>query len=259
MDILERHISRWALPNEEILSWIKWDPSVDFDRVVIRSEADIEFTRILNVDVSVVEQERVIKGEVVIDRNMLQIPGFVGFTSAYRPVPESERQICFEVAFVKSEKCVETVSLNTSVIRPVIEIEAEQGIDVSSTVSPVPPATFKLSNKGKARATDLAPFIEFADTGAMTVTIEHTKEKISYDPDTPFAPASEQMVPKFALKGSGNAMLALGFKFKDAIGNDYTTKTVKIPVTKPKKRKAEVPIESILSGQPAMVLAPTGY
>ena len=257
MDILEQHISRWVLPNEEILSWIKWGPSVDFDQVVIRSKADIEFTRILNVDVSVFGQEGVAKGEVIIDRDMLQIPGFVGFTSAYRPVPESERQICFEVAFVKSGKCVETVSLNTSVIRPVIEIEMERGIDVSGTVSPVPPATFKLLNKGKARAMDLAPFIEPTDTGSMTITIEHTKEKIPYDPDTPFAPALEQVVPKFALTGSGNTLLALGFKFKDVIGNDYTTETVTIPVTKPKKRNAEVPIESILSGQPAMVLAPT--
>jgi hypothetical protein len=258
MNILEQHISRWALPNEEILAWIKWDPSVDFDRVVIRREADIEFTRILNVDVSELESKSV-EGKVVIDRDRLQIPGFVGFTSAYRPVPESERQICFEVEFVKNEKQLETVSLKTSVIRPVIAIKVERGIDVSGVVLQVQPAKFRLMNKGNSRATDLAPFIKFADTEAMTVTIEHSKEKVPYDPDTPFVPASEQMVPKFTLIGSGNAMLELGFKFKDSIGNDYTTEIVRIPVTKSEKRKVKVPIESMLSGQSAMVLAPKRY
>lgn len=259
MNILEQHISRWALPNEEILSWIKWDPSVDFDRIVVRTEADIALTRILNVDTSELEPESAVEGEAVIDRDMLQIPGFVGFASTYRLVPESERQIRFEVAFVKNGKRLETVSLKTSVIRPVIVIEMERGIDVSGVVLPVQPATFKLLNRGKAPATDLEPFIEFADTKAMTVTIEYTKEKVPYDPNMPFVSASEQTIPKFALIGSGEALLALGFKFKDSIGNDYTTELVKIPVTKPEKRKVKVPIESMLSGQPAMVLASTRY
>ena len=65
MRILEKHISRWALPNEEILSWIKWDGSIDFDRIVIRSEADIDFKRILNVDASVFDQEKITEGEVI--------------------------------------------------------------------------------------------------------------------------------------------------------------------------------------------------
>ena len=138
-------------------------------------------------------------------------------------------------------------------------IETERGIDVSGTASPVPPATFKLLNTGKARATGVVPFIEFSDTEAMKVTIEHVEEKTPHDLDTPFVHASEQMVPKFALKGSGSVLLAFGFKFRDVIGNEYATEMIKIPVTKPKKKRVEVPIESILSDPPAMALVSTGY
>ena len=72
------------MPNEEIISWIKWDTFADFDQIIVRAEADIEFKRILNVDESVFKQEDIAKGKVVIDRNMLQIPGFVRFTSMYK-------------------------------------------------------------------------------------------------------------------------------------------------------------------------------
>lgn len=254
LNILEQYISRWALPNEEILSWVKWDPSVDFDQVVIRTEADVELTRILNADVSTLVHGGAVEGEIVIGHDMLQIPGFVGFTSAYRLVPESERRICFEVAFVKSGKRLKTVSLNTHVIRPVITIETEHGIDVSDTESPMPPATFNLLNKGKAPPTGFTPFIKLTNAGEMKVTIEHVNEKIPHNPDMPFVRASRQTVPRFALKGSGNALLMLGFKFKDIIGNEYTTETVKINITKPKKKRVEVPIESTLSNQPPIAL-----
>lgn len=259
MTILEQHISRWALPNEEIISWIKWDASADFDQIIIQSEADIEFERILNVDESVLNQEGIVQGKVVIDRNMLQIPGFMGFTSAYKLVPESERQIRFEVDFIKNKRRLEKISLKTSVIRPVIAIESEPGIDVSESMPSIPPATFRLSNKGRAPATDLTPFIEIINADAMTIAIKHTKEKIPHTSDTPFVHASEQMVPKFALKGSGNALFSIGFKFKDAIGNEYTSELVRLTVNKPGRKKVEVPIESILKGQPAMMLVPTRY
>lgn len=259
MTILEQHISRWVLPNEEIISWIKWDASADFDQIVIRTEADIEFNRILNVDESVFKQEGIVEGRVVIDRNMLQIPGFMGFTSAYKLVPESERQICFEVDFIKNKRRLKKIVLSTYVIRPVIVIESEPSIDVSEAMPSMSPATFRLSNKGRAPATDLTPFVELINQDTMTITIKHMKEKIPHAPDTPFVYASEQIVPKFALKGSGNALFSTGFRFKDIIGNEYTSELVKVTVNKPGKKKVEVPIESILKGQPAMLLAPAGY
>ena len=82
---------------------------------------------------------------------------------------------------------------------------------------------------------------------------------VSHSLDTPFVYASEQIVPKFALKGSGSTLLSVGFKFKDIIGNEYTSELVKVAVNKPGRKKLEVPIESILKGQPAMLLAPAGY
>lgn len=259
MYLLEQHISRWALPNEEIISWIKWDDSIDLDQIVIRSEADIEFRRILNVDASVFNQESITKGKAVIDRDMMQIPGFIGFTSVYTVVPENERRLCFEIDFMKNGKVLDTISLNTDVIRPVIAIEMGcSHIDMSYTIMPTPPVTFRLANRGRARAIDLTPFIEFTNTKTMEITIEHTKEKMPYESTTPFAHASEQTVSKFVFKGSGDILFTMGFKFKDAMGNEYTSEQVTVPVLMPEKRKVEIPIESSLEGQPTIVLTPIG-
>lgn len=259
MDILEQHISRWALPKEEIISWIKWDDSADIDQVVIRAEADVEFTRILNVDTSAWEQKSLDDGKVVIGRDKLQIDGFIGFTSVYKLVPDSERQLHFKVDFIKNEKLLKTISLSTDVIRPVIAIEMEHDrIDVSDTTAPMPPAMFRLSNKGRARVTKIAPFIGFINTKTMTITIKHTKEKIPYESTVPFALASEHIVPKFVLKGSGDTLFTMGFKFEDAVGNEYTSELSRIPILKPEKKKVEIPIESKLEGQPTIVLTPIG-
>lgn len=154
---------------------------------------------------------------------------------------------------------MEKVSISTYVIRPVIAIESEPSIDISEAVLPISPATFRLSNKGRAPATDLTPFVELVNPDTMTITIKHMKEKSPHSLDTPFVYASEQIVPKFALKGSGSALLSVGFKFKDIIGNEYTSELVKVAVNKPGRKKVEVPIESILKEQPAMLLAPAGY
>ena len=259
MDILEQHISRWALPKEEIISWIKWDNFADIDQVVIRAEADIEFTRILNVDASVWEQKSLDDGKVVIGRDKLQIDGFVGFTSVYKLVPESERQLHFKVDFIKNEKLLKTISLSTDVIRPVIAIEMKYDrIDMSDTTAPTSPAMFRLSNNGRARATELAPFIEFTNTKTMTITIKFIKEKIPYESTVPFVLTSEHVVPKFVLKGSGDTLFTMGFKFEDAVGNEYTSELARIPILKPEKKKVEIPIESRLEGQPTIVLTPIG-
>lgn len=259
MDILEQHISRWALPKEEIISWIKWDSSAGIDQVAIRAEADIEFTRILNVDASAWEQKNLDDGKVVIGRDKLQIDGFVGFTSVYKLVPESERQIHFKVDFIKNEKLLKTISLSSDVIRPVIAIEMKHDrIDMSDTTAPTSPAMFELSNKGRAWATELEPFIEFTNTKTMTITVKFIKEKIPYESTVPFVLTSEHVVPKFVLKGSGDTLFTMGFKFKDAVGNEYTSELARIPILKPEKKKVEIPIETRLEGQPTIVLTPIG-
>ena len=261
MRILEKHISRWALPNEEILSWIKWDGSIDFDRIVIRSEADIDFKRILNVDASVFDQEKITEGEVIIHRSMLQMQGFVGFTCVYTLLPESERHLGFEVDFMKDGKSLHIISLSTELIRPILVIEKECDrivISDAGRMEPVSPVMFKLSSKGRAIVRNLTPFIEFTNTENMTIGIEYVKEKIAHAPDTPFVFASEQTIPKFVFRGSGDVLFAMVFKYNDAIGNEYVSSPISIPVSLPQKGEVKIPIESQLEGQSPIILTPIG-
>ena len=41
--LTEKYISKCALPQEVFLSWLKWDPQLDFDTIVIKSQADVEW------------------------------------------------------------------------------------------------------------------------------------------------------------------------------------------------------------------------
>ncbi len=252
--ILEKHISRWALPNEEILSWIRWDDSIDFDQIVIKSEADLKFVRILNVDAAVFDQKEIMRGKAIIDRDMLQIQGFVGFSCVYTLIPESERRLCFEVDFMNRGESMSTVSLTTDLIRPIVTIdEGCNRIMLSDVVRTIPPIKFKLSNKGRAVILDPQPFVEFTNTQEMTIKIELIKEKIA---NALFVFSSEQMIPQFVINGSGSCVVAMGFKYKDAIGNEYESQSVEIQIHLPQREELQVPIASDLRGQPTIVLNP---
>ena len=47
--IIEKHISKKALPGENIISWIKWDPELDVKHIVLKFEADTFISKVLNV------------------------------------------------------------------------------------------------------------------------------------------------------------------------------------------------------------------
>ena len=261
MRILEKHISRWALPKEEIISWIKWDGFIDFDHIVLRSEADIEFTRILNVDASVFEQEKIMEGEVIVDRNMLQMERFVGFTCVYTLIPESERHLGFEIDFMKDGKSSHMISLSTKLIRPILVIENEYDRIVlpdAGEMEPISPVTFKMSSKGMARIINPQPIVEFTNTKDMAIKIVDVKEKITHALDTPFVFASEQTISKFVFRGSGNALLTMSFKYNDAMNNEYVSVPISIQVSLPQKGEIKVPIESQLEGQSPIILTPIG-
>lgn len=257
LKLIEKHISKWILPSEEMMSWIKWIDDFDFDQLEIRSEADINLHRILNVDESVLKQESMKKGKAVITRDMLQIPGFVGFECFYELIPDHERKLNFEIVFSKNNQVQETVVLTTELIRPIIYIEnlTNDGIVLTKDIPSLPKLNFKILNKGKARVLDFSPFIQFVNAKDMKITIEHTKSV--YDHDEPlFIYSTERIIPKFIVQGQGYGMVSMGYEYSDAIGNKYRSKVVDIPIMIEKKDSVEVPISSNLSGQSTLLLEP---
>lgn len=257
LELIDKHISKWILPREEMLSWIKWPDDYDFDTLEIRSEADINMHRILNVDESVLEQDILKNGMVVINKELLQIPGFVGFECFYELVPEQERELNFEIVFYKDDVILETVCLKTNLIRPILMVEnmTNNGIVVTKDTTTLPKLNFKIKNISKARVLNFSPFIEVVNAKDMKITIENIKsENESNEPL--FVYSNEIIVPKFIVRGKGYGMVSMGYEYSDAIGNKYQTKLVDIPIMIEQKESVEVPISSDLSGQSTLLLEP---
>lgn len=251
--LLEKHISKWALPKEEILSWLKWK-EFDFDKIIIKSEADLKFQRFLNVDEKIFKQKDLNKGKAVIDKQMLMIDGFVGFGCLYEPIPENERELSFVVEFVKEENIVDKIEFKTKLIRPIVVVEQDtpQSIVVTQNNPIIPGLSFRLVSKGSARILNFNPFLDFNAKG-MDITIKETVEKDTNT--TPlFVYSSERRVPNIILKGKGYGMITLGFEYYDAIGNKYESRLVDIPIHIEQKEKLEVPISSELKGQQSTLL-----
>lgn len=56
--IIEKHISEWALPKEEILSWLKWESDFDFgepeepneESKPIEKSSELKKVKVVSVD-----------------------------------------------------------------------------------------------------------------------------------------------------------------------------------------------------------------
>jgi len=258
IQIIEKHISEWALPKEDILSWLKWESNFDFDQLVIKLEADLQFLHILNVDDKVFKQKDIPNGKAVIDKDMLQISGFVGFTCIYNLIPESERELNFEIDFLKSNRIIDTISMKTNLIRPIVAIEhiPIEGIIISETNRQIPQLRFNLESKGRGRILNLSPFIQFVNAKAMQITMKQTRKK-NEDTTPLFVASSEYIIPSFLIKGEGYGMITMGFEYQDSMGNKYESKLVDIPIHLQQKESLEVPISSDLEGQSTILLEPT--
>ncbi len=257
LQILEKHISEWALPKEEILSWVKWDKNFDFDQILIKAEADINLHRILNVEEKVLTQESIKIGKAVVDKDMLLIDGFIGFGCFYELVPEQERELNFEIDFVKNNETLETISLKTNLIRPIIAVENlnNSGIVVTKDNPMLPQLSFNLVSKGKGRILNFAPFIEVVNAKEMKITLKQTVENI--DDETPlFVNSIQSVTPKIIVKGKGYGMISMGFEYYDAMRNKYETKLIDVPIQIEQKESLEVPIASDLKGQSTILLEP---
>ena len=257
LKILEKHISEWALPKEEIMSWVKWGGNFDFDQILIKAEADINLHRILNVEEKILTQDSIKTGKVVIDKDMLLIDGFVGFGCFYELVPEQERELTFKIEFKKNNETLETIHLTTNLIRPIIAVENlnNSGIVVTKDNPTLPQLSFNLVSKGKGRIFDFVPFIEFVNAKQMQITLKQIVENMN--DETPlFVNSIQNVIHKIIVKGKGYGMISMGFEYFDAKGNKYESKLIDIPIKIEEKEDLEVPIVSDLKGQSTILLKP---
>ena len=255
LKIVEKHISEWALPGEKILSWIKWEENYDFDQILIKAEADINLHRVLNVEKKVLTQKSIRTGKAVIDREMLLIDGFVGFGCVYELVPEQERELTFEIEFVRNNETLETVPLRMNLIRPIIAVENLENCSIVMTREnpALPQLSISLANKGRGRVSNCTPFIKAVDTAGMQITLKQTAKKIN--DDALFVSSIPSIIPKIIVEGEGHGLVSVGFEYFDAIKNRYASKLIDIPIYIEQKQSLEIPIVCDLGEQP-IVLEP---
>lgn len=254
--LLEKHISEWSLPNEDIIAWIKWNEKLRYDKIYIKSEADLEFTRILNVDESAWVAEDLKKGKISISKNLLQLDGFIGFVCHYTTIPEDERQLSFKIDFSYDKELTASIPLETKLIRPIVSIEnvSENGIIITEENPFVPTLTFELRGRGHARILKLTPFLEQHFKGnEVKVTISHTTQQDN-NPEPLFVQSSTVITPKIAITGKGYGMLTMGYEYQDAVGNKYKTKLVDIPIQLQQKKSLEIPVSHEIANQKSMLL-----
>lgn len=252
--LIEKHASKWALPNEEFLSWLKWEPSMEFETIVIKSEADVMFRHVLNVDERVFKQESMKNGKIIIEKDMLQVDGFIGFSCSYTVIPETERELSFVVDFLKNGIQLASIDLDTEIVRPIVAIDniSEQEIRITPQNPFVPPLKFELKSSGRGRIKNLVPFLEFFQGQGLSVTIE---QKIEQNPNTSllFVPTTTMIVPKILVRGKGIGMITMGYEYEDNLGNKYKTKLIEIPIELQQKERVEIPINQELEGQNTML------
>lgn len=125
MEIENSFISPWALPNEGMTLYLMWNGFEDFDFIQINIPDIIEIREYLNVNKSYPDPKKIMKEE-------LSTCDYLGLILSPSLIDEIERDIEIILEFVKNEEIVFTHSFNARIIRPKIEIDVPEKINVIS-------------------------------------------------------------------------------------------------------------------------------
>ena len=113
--ITEFHASPWVLPNENIVSWLKWNDDSNVKKIIIKADAELVFHEFFNIDM---EKRQTKEIEVIVDE--LETPGFFGFSAFYNKVPSYELEIELTAKLFSDTKIIQTVKKKIRITRPII-------------------------------------------------------------------------------------------------------------------------------------------
>ena len=146
VNITEKYISPKVLSKEPSFSWIKWIPGTIFDKLILRYEADVNITKLFNVNNEVLEIPCEREGQLIIPRKMLQMDGFFGFISSYTEISDDERQVSYEIDLI-SNGVTQTVNLEHMVTRPLLKVvKSPESIQLSKFSAPAQPFSVELKS-----------------------------------------------------------------------------------------------------------------
>ncbi len=135
---------------EEVFDWITWRAGADFDRIVLRYGADVEVLRLFNIDMDKTDKA---DGKITVPKSLIQRDGFFGFASRYSEIMEHEMDVSYEIDVMRGDR-VQTIHLENTVTRPVIQVldAKPDSIHISKSSPPPQPASISLKHSGTARS-----------------------------------------------------------------------------------------------------------
>ena len=224
--ITEQYITPIVLPKEISFSWIKWVPGTVFDKLILRFEADVDITKLFNVDdkISDITSER--DGQLTIPREMLQIDGFFGFASCYNKISDDKRQVSYEIDLVSGEK-TQTIHLEHVVTRPMLKVvkSSPETIQLSKLSNTVQPFSVELKSLGTATIHDLKYVIDVQTKDNLQIKISPFKKAKETQLLDKVSPSQE-----ISVKGKGYGLIRMSVEYTDAFGTKYVTLIRDIPI-----------------------------
>lgn len=258
--MLEKYVSPWVIPGEKILGYIKWRPDLEVKEIRIDLPEHTLVPRVLDVDSSVFKDITPKFKSFSINRNQLQVEGFVGFEAHYSTVPDKEIRITFDITAVLEDLSEMKVALTTEVIRPLLSPVTSSAEIFSTIESPEPRALeIALVNKGRGDVLEdsLKPYIQIIKGRDLKIQIQSQEEKFKVG-ERLFVKKNTYMSSKILVSGKGYGAIRLGFKYLDRLGNNYVTEFLDVIITVAEKRTLEVPLENtvLYAGKMAPILEP---
>jgi len=250
LPIAERYISEWVLPNEPIVSWIKWDNKIEVDQILLKYEVDVFIPRFLNIDARVFEQD-IKSGEVVLPKEYLQIPGFFGFHAIYTAIPEAERKLEFVVEFHDRDS-VHVERLSTFITRPIVQgsvtpndvvIEGDVPFDGAIDIG--------ITNIGSVHSPRGQISFDFHSTSDLKISLrsdvisDTSKENI----------AKEVQINKMTIRGKGKAIIKISAEYTDNRNNKYQNILAIVTLDVRSMIHDEIPFNGLRSNEPPLLLA----
>lgn len=245
--VTEKHISPKVLPTEHSSCWIKWKKGIVFDKIVLRYEADIDISRLFNIDEKIFDNKDDWNGKITIPKDMIQIDGFFGFTSYYTEILTNERKISYEIDFVSGNN-IQTVHFENIVTRPMLEVVkvTPDRIQLSEFTSQLGPFSMKMKSIGSASLYNLSYFIEFVTSDKLTVEIITSNQVKSKE----ITLTSEQLTSQtIIIKGKGNGLMRMGAEYYDDYNTKYTDILKEIPIMVEQEQYQTIPISEQIEKQ----------
>jgi hypothetical protein len=121
--VVSRFIARWALPNEGIPLFLLWEGKLDFDAIEIEKPESFIIRDYYNVAKVQPDRKRVRVDE-------LRKEGYVGFVFTSPLFEPTSQEVEIVLNFLRKEKVVHREEFKTRIIRPKIELQVPDKVEV---------------------------------------------------------------------------------------------------------------------------------